>query len=91
MTNVDKLIGQNLKVFRKRALVSQEELAKKLGLHQAALSRIESGTQKLTPTQIVTAAKFFQLPTLDAMLLWKWKYDKGVTSAKPVIRVRKKL
>lgn len=45
-------IGQNIRRIRNVMNYSQGQLAEYLGLHQAALSRIESGLQRLAPWQM---------------------------------------
>lgn len=52
-------IGASLRRMRKCSGVSQNELGKLLDLHQAALSRVESGSQYLLPWQLQQISEFF--------------------------------
>ena len=52
-------LGGTLQRVRKVAGVSQVNLGKHLNLHQAAVSRIESGTQNLTPFELFQFGKLF--------------------------------
>lgn len=51
ITDLDKLVGLNFKRLRKSRRVSQVKLAANIGMHQAAISRIEKGTQSLSLIQ----------------------------------------
>ena len=59
MNTMNQNIGAALRKLRKTAGISQEVLAKFLGLHQAALSRIEQGQQSLVPAQLDFLAHYF--------------------------------
>lgn len=59
---VDKIIGANLREFRREARVSQIELAERLGLHQTSICRIERGSQSLTAAELRSVAEIFQKP-----------------------------
>jgi len=63
----NKKLGAEIKKCRKMLLFSQEKLGTKLGLHQAAISRVEEGSQVLTPFQLVTATNCFGVP-VDLLL-----------------------
>ncbi len=60
-------LGSNIRFLRRRAKVTQEDFASMLGVHQSALSRIESGEQGLTPAQLIIAADYFGM-TLDDLV-----------------------
>jgi len=65
MTKVErfnKKLGAEIRKCRKMLAISQEKLGARLGLHQAAIARVEKGSQAMTPFQLVTLAKFFGVP-----------------------------
>ena len=45
-------IGQNIRAARERKKLSQEELARKIGKDQTAISEYENGKRKLTVTDL---------------------------------------
>lgn len=53
----ETVIGRKIRQLRMLSGLSQTELAGQLDLHQAALSRIEKGSQRLTPSQLEQVAK----------------------------------
>lgn len=59
--NIKLILGQNIKYLRQTYKITQTQLAKLLNSQQAALSRIESGLQNLTPEQLYTVASFFKV------------------------------
>lgn len=52
-------LGKNLEAFRKKRGLSQEELGDVLGIHQSAISRVESGAQELSAYQVFLLNKNF--------------------------------
>lgn len=54
LKRLDRNIGAFLRKMREGAECNQTELAPLLGLDQSALSRVESGKQQLTASQLVT-------------------------------------
>lgn len=52
MSMNDKLsaiVGNNIKKYRKKLGISQEELAEKAGLHRTYIGSIERGERNITP------------------------------------------
>jgi len=47
----------NLREARKRAGLSQGELARRVGIHQSGVSRIERGRRTMTVPQLMTFAR----------------------------------
>lgn len=47
-----RLIGERIREARRLKRLNQTEVARHLGLHQAAFSRIETGTQMITPFEL---------------------------------------
>lgn len=64
---VKRDLGQTLYRLRKAAKVSQVQLAQVLSLHQAAVCRVENGTQNLTPAELFAVSKYFDVP-IDSIL-----------------------
>ena len=48
----EKVIGRKIRQLRMLSGLRQVELADQLGVHQSVLSRIEKGSQRLTPSQL---------------------------------------
>lgn len=61
-TLIKKQLGGRLRKLRKTAGITQVEFCKFLGLEQAALSRVESGDQGLTPEHLLRISKYFDIP-----------------------------
>lgn len=57
---LDEIIGRNINRLRKLTNLSQEDVAADLGIHQTALSRIESGQQRLLACQLYWLSKVFK-------------------------------
>lgn len=55
----DQQLGEKIKTLRKFSGLTQEYLAKTLEIHQAGVSRIESGEQKITAVQLHVLAISF--------------------------------
>lgn len=63
-----KLIGYNLKKFRKEKKLNQSDIANKLSISQTALSNYELGITLITTFSLYTFCKTFNL-SMDDMLL----------------------
>ena len=73
--SVGATIGFTLKEMRTVANLTQTDLAKVLAVHQAALSRIENGSQSLQAWQIQRVADYFQV-RVDSLFSGKVNYWK---------------
>ncbi|MDP8227177.1 MAG: DUF4065 domain-containing protein [Candidatus Celaenobacter polaris] len=62
-----KNLGRKIKKIRERLDLSQEALAKKLGMGRAAVSQIETGDRKISAEEIAKVAKVFNIST-DVLL-----------------------
>lgn len=72
-------LGQNIRLFRERLGMSQEELAKKLGYKdRSTIAKIESNVNDITQSKIVAIAEALQ--TTPAALMG-WESDKDDASA----------
>lgn len=59
--SIQKSLSETFYLLRKVSGISQGEIGKALGLHQTAISRIESGIQLLSPEELFLAAQFFDV------------------------------
>ncbi|MBI5804577.1 DUF4065 domain-containing protein [candidate division TA06 bacterium] len=59
--NIDVLLGKRIQLLRKANGVNQETLAKALGIARPAVTLLEKGKRKATPSELVSLANFFQL------------------------------
>jgi len=74
MTDTKKLIGARIKVLRKQAGLTQEELAEQVGLDSRHLSRLEVGQhfpsldslERIAGALNVPLVEFFQFPDADS-------------------------
>lgn len=56
---INRVLGRELKRLRKARNLKQSELAPRLKLDQASLSRVEAGLQYLSAAQLVVANSIF--------------------------------
>lgn len=54
--DIQKLVGSNIKKQRQAASISQEELAARMDVDQAYVSRLEAGDMNATVTTLQAAA-----------------------------------
>ena len=54
---VDKIIGQRMRSFRLTKYMSQEKLGKHLGVTFQQIQKYENGTNRLSGSRLITAAK----------------------------------
>ncbi len=65
---IHKRLGKNLKILRlrqKEKFQSQVYFGKIMGLHQSAVSRVESGDQYMTPEQLYLLSRRFNFSIDD--------------------------
>lgn len=67
-------LGKRVSTLRKIAGITQIEMAKMLGLEQASISRIEGGSQWLSPAQLVKLCSYFGV-SAEAMFSGKFNLD----------------
>ena len=73
MENVNLAVGGRIKQLRHSHCMTQEELAKQIGISKDLLAKIESGRQKISVEGLhkiclvfgYTLRKFFDIPSLD--------------------------
>jgi transcriptional regulator with XRE-family HTH domain len=61
-TNVDKLVGQNIRVHRLAAGITQEELGKKLGVTFQQVQKYENGTNRVGSGRLYDIAEMLDVP-----------------------------
>ena len=67
MESFYKSLGLRIKKMRSRLEITQEQFSKQINIKRVTISQIESGIRKLTPTEIISIAKFFNIST-DTLL-----------------------
>lgn len=60
-TKMSKWIGQKIKSERTGRKMTQVETARLIGLHQAAFSRVEAGTQDMTAVELLLLCDAFEI------------------------------
>lgn len=71
---MNKVLGKNIKFLRESKQITQVELARALGLkHRQTISLIEQGEQSLTPYQLYSIGKIFdvRLEQIWFQPIWK--------------------
>jgi len=58
-----KKLSKKIKSIRERLSLSQESLAKELGISRVAVSQIENGERKISAEEIAKMSKIFNIPT----------------------------
>lgn len=67
-------LGERLREAREYVGLTQDEVAKRLGVPRTALSNIEAGQRKVDALELITLAKLYQRPTT-------WFTEEGETAA----------
>ena len=62
MNDKNKQIGRKIKIARILRDLTQEELAKKIGVEPVTVSRMESGSRNITAVEIEKLSKAFNRP-----------------------------
>ena len=60
-TQVDAIIGQNLKEIRTAKKISQNELAKAMGVSFQQIQKYEKATNRISASMILKMAEFFDV------------------------------
>lgn len=61
MNRIGPVLGKRIREFREREAVSQEKLAKLIGVSRPALSQIENGERKVSADELVALAGIFNV------------------------------
>jgi len=75
-------IEEKIKTFRELKNFTQEYMAEKLGISQAAYSKIESGATKLSYSKIVDIAKVFEVQVEELLAFDSQKYFNSFNNVK---------
>ena len=62
MSDIAKIVGERLRVYRNRAKMSQEKLAEKADLHPTYIGQLERGERNATLETIEKVARSLDLP-----------------------------
>lgn len=66
-TSDDKIIGQNLQIWRKRRGLSQEALGDKIGVTFQQIQKYERGTNRLAASRLVPLAEILEITPLTLL------------------------
>lgn len=75
-------IEEKIKNFRELKNLTQEYVAEKLGISQAAYSKIESGATKLSYSKIIDIAKIFDVQVEELLAFDSQKYFNSFNNVK---------
>jgi len=64
---MDKNIGKRIKELREKFNITQEKLAKRIGIPRPAVSQIESGKREITSTELKKISEIFEI-SIDELL-----------------------
>ncbi|HOL22926.1 MAG TPA: DUF4065 domain-containing protein [bacterium] len=64
---MDKNIGKRIKELREKFNITQEKLAKMIGLSRPSVSQIESGKREITSTELIKISEIFEV-SIDDLL-----------------------
>lgn len=62
---LDKFVGQRIKIFRQKKKLSQDELGKLIGVGNSAVSAYELGKNSLTLSMLFKIAKILEIKVND--------------------------
>ncbi len=79
MINYNKMLGKKIKYFRDKLDLSQEYIAKNVGIQRVAISQIENGKRKITADEILKFSKIFNI---SSDILLDLKQDIKITLEK---------
>ncbi len=71
-------LGERLREAREYVGLTQDEVAKRLGVPRSALSNIEAGQRKVDALELRTLARLYQRPTA-------WFTEEGEAAAQPAL------
>ena len=67
MIDINKKVGLNIRNYRKKKNLSQEQLAFKAGLHRAYIGQIERGEKNIGVRNLYKIAKSLGIKTQDLL------------------------
>lgn len=65
--DIRRIVGRNIRTYRLRAGISQEELAGRMGVEQGYVSRLEAGSRNPTVSTIAEAANALGVSAADLL------------------------
>lgn len=68
ITDIDRTIGRNLRIYRNRRGMSRDDLGRRLGVTGQRLYQIENGKGRLPASQAYLAAQHLRVPLGDLFL-----------------------
>ena len=92
MSNIQTIVGRRIKKLRLKVGMTQQDVAKKLGIGRVTLSQIEHGERKITAVELIKLSKVFDVSTDVLLRISKEpdvRLEKTKTKAKlaPQIRI----
>ena len=63
----NQILGENIRYFRKRAVLSQAELAELLDVSTMTISRIENGCVEIKAVYLLKMAEIFEVEIQDIL------------------------
>ncbi|MCS7123739.1 MAG: DUF4065 domain-containing protein [Candidatus Aenigmarchaeota archaeon] len=79
--NSRHIIGKKIKQLREKFNLTQDALAKKLGISRPSISQIESGERDISSTELVKLSEIFEVP-IEELLTSKKKVEKEIIKLK---------
>ncbi len=73
------IVGSNIRKFRLKARITQEDLALKSGLSQGYINQLESGKRKYTQKSLELIATALAIPLIE--LFKEWEYEEAFVIA----------
>lgn len=67
VTNLNKLVGLNIRFYRERLQLSQESFAELSGLHRTYIGAIERGERNITLGTLAKLAAALRVPVLKLL------------------------
>lgn len=65
--DLQRVVGENLRAYRKERNINQEDLAHRLGLHRTYLSDVERGARNLSLQKVELFAELLELDPLSLL------------------------
>lgn len=62
MEDLQKIIGDRIRIYRKAAGMSQNELAEKVGMHYAYIGQVERGEKNMTIKTLCRISEALEIP-----------------------------
>lgn len=83
-------VGGKIKEFRKKEKLTQEQLAKKLGISKMSMRRYENGERMPSVDVLIRLANIFKVKITDIYSYELESYKEQIIEETPILRVAKK-